>query len=312
MVQSPNRGRMIRRLALRSSLLGLLAAAIAQAAPAKPNVLFIVVDDLRPELACYGASYIHSPNIDKLAAGGVLFSRAYCQQAVCSPSRTSLLTGLRPDSTRVYDLVTHFRKNVPNAVTLPEYFKKQGYYTQGLSKVFHNGLDDPQSWSVPHWEPQARTYHNAASLAAMQEAQRKLDEQAKQAKDKTGGAGLQAGPAHRAAPEARGPAWEASEASDSDLADGKTADKAIEVLRQIKDKPFFFAVGFYKPHLPFVAPKKYFDLYPLDQIRLADNPNPPEDVPPIAMHDSAELRRYCDIPRKGPVPILFGTQRASA
>ena len=148
-----------------------LAAAACTLAPAnlpifaepsgrKMNVLFIAVDDLRPELGCYGVKDMHTPNIDALAASGTLFDRAYCQQAVCSPTRTSLLTGRSPDTTRVYDLQTHFRKTIPNVVTLPEYFKQNGYHTQGLSKIYHSGLDDPQSWSVPHWDPKVNQYAN--------------------------------------------------------------------------------------------------------------------------------------------------------
>src|SRR6187401_427713 len=118
-------------------------------AATKMNVLFIAIDDLRPELGCYG-SPVKSPNLDALASRGLVFERAYCQQAVCSPSRTSLLTGRRPDTTKIYDLETHFRKNIPDVVTLPEYFKKNGYHTQSFGKIYHGSLDDPQSWSVPH------------------------------------------------------------------------------------------------------------------------------------------------------------------
>ena len=148
------------------------AALAAEGKSDRLNVLMIAVDDLRPELGCYGASYVHSPNIDKLARAGMVFSRAYCQQAVCSPSRTSLLTGLRPDTTKIYDLNTHFRKTIPNAVTLPEYFKQHGYHTQGLSKIYHGGMDDPQSWSVPHWAPGAPIYSNPETVAQLQERRR--------------------------------------------------------------------------------------------------------------------------------------------
>src|SRR5687768_4929802 len=114
----------------------------------KFNVLFIAVDDLRPELGCYGVSGVKSPNIDALAKSGLLFNRAYCQQAVCSPSRTSLLTGRRPDTTKVYELETHFRQTIPDVVTLPQHFKNNGYHAQAFGKILHGGLDDPKSWSV--------------------------------------------------------------------------------------------------------------------------------------------------------------------
>ena len=119
----------------------------------KYNVLFIAVDDLRPQMACYGQEKMHTPHMDALAKSGTLFQKAYCQQAVCSPSRTSLMTGRRPDTTRIYDLQTHFRLYLPDVVTLSQYFKQHGYHSQGFSKIYHGGLGDPQSWSVKHWRP---------------------------------------------------------------------------------------------------------------------------------------------------------------
>jgi iduronate 2-sulfatase len=124
----------------------------------RPNVLFIVVDDLRPELGCYGRDYIKSPNIDRLARAGMVFDRAYCQQAVCSPTRSSLLTGTRPDTTKVWDLKTHFRTALPDVVTLQQNFKNHGYFVQGMGKIFHGGFNDPVSWSVPWVTPKAVTY----------------------------------------------------------------------------------------------------------------------------------------------------------
>src|SRR5262245_3715220 len=138
--------------------LALLAGAAHAQVPKKVNVLFIAVDDLKPALACAGDPNAKTPNIDRLAARGIVFNHAYCQQAVCSPSRSSLLTGRRPDSTRVYDLQTHFRKALPDVVTLPEHFQKHGYHTQGLSKIYHGGLDDARSWSAPHWAPKKPAY----------------------------------------------------------------------------------------------------------------------------------------------------------
>jgi len=218
----------------------------SMAAPEKKrmNVLFIAVDDLRPQLGCYGVKEIRTPNIDKLAASGVVFERAYCQQAVCSPSRTSLLTGRRPDTTRVYDLQTHFRRNIPDVVTLPEYFKQQGYHTQGLSKIYHSGLDDPQSWSVPSWNPKAGTYYDPA---IRQRIQRKLQEFRDRGVD-TKAKVLESDPKTglplktQRGKMVKGPAWEIADVPDNALQDGQTADKAIEVLREIKDKPFFLAV----------------------------------------------------------------------
>jgi arylsulfatase A-like enzyme len=233
-----------------------LPAWAGEGAADKMNVLMIAVDDLRPQLGCYGDPVVKSPAIDQLASRGVLFQRAYCQQAVCSPSRTSLLTGLRPDTTRIYDLETHFRKTVPNAVTLPEHFKKNGYHTQGLSKIYH--LDDPQSWSVPRWGPRAGLYGKPETRELVEKKRQQLVAEGRDLKSKVlerdkNGLPLK----YRRVPSVLGPPWEDPDVPDNALVDGQTADKAIEVLREIKGKPFFLAVGFIKPHLPFVAPKKY-------------------------------------------------------
>jgi len=280
-------------------------ASLAGSEKRKLNVLFIAVDDLRPELGCYGVKGMKTPNIDALAASGTLFERAYCQQAVCSPSRTSLLTGLRPDTTRIYDLQTHFRLTIPDAVTLPEYFKQHGYHTQGLSKIFHGGLDDPQSWSVPHWQPKAPQY---ASQEIRDDIAKRLKEAQSQSEDVTEKV-LQRDPdtglalkVRRPAKRVLGPPWECADVPDNALNDGATADRAIEVLRQIKDKPFFLAVGFLKPHLPFVAPKKYFDMYPLDKVDLADNPYPPKDCTEFSLAHWGELRGYQGMPKTGDMP----------
>ena len=269
----------------------------------KYNVLFIAVDDLRPQTGCYGHPMMKTPNIDALAATGTLFNRAYCQQAVCSPSRTSLLTGLRPDTTRIYDLQTHFRKTIPDVVTLPEYFKAHGYHTQGFSKIYHGGLDDPQSWSVPHWAPHASAYAKPETLEALKAKKARLTARGLRIGDEVVETDPKTGLALkiRRGPRAMGPSWEDPDVPDNALADGMTADKAIETLRRIKDKPFFLAVGFLKPHLPFVAPRKYFELYDPSTIKLPPNPYPPVDVPDPAMTDWGELRAYTDIPKKGPL-----------
>jgi len=269
-----------------------LAALVAVVAPAaaaeKINVLFIAVDDLRTELGCYGVKEIQSPNLDRLAARGTVFDRAYCQQAVCSPSRTSLLTGCRPDTTKVYDLETHFRKNLPDVVTLPQHFKNHGYFTRGVGKIFHGGLDDRPSWS----EPPPKVGRPIYQLRANQEL---VAQKAAATKDKT-----------YATASARynamtGPAYECADVPDNAYSDGTIADAAIEMLRAAQDRPFFLAVGFLKPHLPFVAPQKYWDLYQRDAIPMAPNPFPPKNAPKFALPDWGELRAYNDIPRLGPL-----------
>ena len=252
------------------------------------NVLFIAVDDLRTELGCYGVEAILSPNIDRLAARGTLFDRAYCQQAVCSPSRTSLLTGCRPDTTKVYDLQTHFRTTLPEVVTLPQHFKNQGYTTRSLGKIFHGGLDDEESWS----EPPPRVGRPMYALPENKELVAKKAAAAANKKFATPSAAYNA---------RTGPAYECVDVPDNTYSDGVIAERAVTILRELKDQPFFLAVGFLKPHLPFIAPKKYWDLYRRDEIPPAQNPFPPRDAPKTALSNWGELRAYSDIPSMGPL-----------
>lgn len=267
----------------------------------RPNILFIVADDLRPDLGCYGCAAVHSPNIDRLASRGLVFDRAYCQVALCNPSRASVLTGRRPDATLVLDNGAHFRSALPGVVTLPQFFKQHGYHAQGIGKIFHPGCDDAPSWSVPHWDPQGsdEDAKGAALVEAMKlyygpqgraMVQRLAEEAIKGGKD----------PQELKRRDLLGPSWEAPDVADDELVDGRTAKRAVEVLREIKDRPFFLAVGFLKPHLPFVAPRRYWDLYPAEKIQFSAN-GPPKDVPACALHDWTELRAFADIPRTGPL-----------
>lgn len=258
------------------------------AAPNRFNVLFIAVDDLRPELGCYGTPIIKSTNLDRLAARGLVFNRAYCQQAFCNPSRASLLTGRRPDSIKVYDLETDFRTILPDVVTLPQYFKQQGYHSQGMGKIYHNKKDDAASWSVPHWDAQTENpIYGPKGRKATADRQAAARAQGKPSRWEDG---------------MKGPFYDDPDIPDNALPDGKTADRAVAVLREIKDQPFFFAVGFHKPHLPFVAPKKYWDLYSEAELPLATHPFPGRNAPPCAFHDwTAELRGYLGMPEKGPM-----------
>lgn len=270
-------------------LLSLPAALLANTK--HPNILFIAVDDLRPQLGCYGDPLAKSPNIDKLASQGFLFNRAYCQQAVCSPSRSSLLTGRRPDTTKIYNLEDHFRKSIPDVVTLPQHFKNNGYHTQSFGKIYHGGLDDPASWSVPSTPVQGALY-GPKIMADIKK--RREEAEAK-------GNGATKREINRAN---KGPAWQAANVEDNALNDGNTADGAIKALNEIKDKPFFLAVGFIKPHLPFVAPKRYFDLYPpAEQMKLAENREHPAGAPELAFTNFDELRTYQGTPQNSdPVP----------
>lgn len=247
--------------------------------PGKPNVLFIAVDDLRPELACYGQDHIVSPHIDRLAAGGVVFNRAYCQSPVCGASRASLLSGIRATRDRSFKgYLHHADKDWGAPLSLPKHFRRHGYYTISNGKVYHHRDDGAGSWSEEAWRPRGewggRGYLTKENMAIAREAERGL-----------------------------GPAYECADVADSDYADGTTADKAISDLRRLKsmDKPFFLATGFVKPHLPFNAPKKYWDLYDRDEVNLADNPFRPKDAPDAAIHNWGELRAYHGIPKKGPL-----------
>lgn len=253
------------------------------------NVLFIAVDDLRPELGCYGHPQVKSPNIDRLASEGTLFTRAYCQQAVCNPSRASLMTGLRPENTGVTDLPTFFRDKRPDAVTVAQFFKQNGFHSQRLGKIFHTGhgnRDDLLSWSSNEPFDKAPRYSPEAT-----EQLRRLMREAEQA-----GVDIR-----QNATRPRGLPWEAPEIEDDALTDGSVAARAVELLRSLQKKPFFLAVGFANPHLPFVAPRKYWDLYDPEKIELADNSEPPEDSPAYAHTNWGELRKYHGMPSTGPL-----------
>ena len=301
-----NRREFLKTTALAGALAGVagILPHILSAEEGKYNVLFIAVDDLRTQLGCYGCPTAKTPNIDALAASGMQFNHAYCQQALCTPSRTSLLTGRRPDTTKVYNLGTHFRKNIPDTIALPEQFKLHGYFTQGLSKIYHPGVDDPQSWSVPHWDPKIPGYGDPENLKAIADEKAALQKAGTYSpkkvleKDPKTGLPLEVQRATRV----KGPPWEAPDVPDNALPDGATADKAIETLNQLKDKRFFLGVGFLKPHLPFVAPKKYYDLFADTKFKLADNPLPPKDCPEVATYNWGELRGYTGMPKEGPVP----------
>ena len=267
-----------------SALLAADQAGGAAPSSSRPNVLFIAVDDLRPELGCYGVTQVKSPNIDRLASRGVVFTRAYCQEPLCNATRASLLTGLRPNSTGVFHNETHFREKNPDVITLPQYFKNNGYVTMTIGKIFHVGKEDPVSWT------ETLTPRTLEAVKRPGGSDRKGPGKAN-ATGKKGGGGR-----------SPGPALVCEDVPDQAYADGVTADTAITALREHKDRPFFLAVGFLKPHLSFVAPKKYWDMYDPSEFKLASNPYPPKDCPPIALTPSIELRARSDIPKDGPIP----------
>jgi iduronate 2-sulfatase len=231
----------------RRSALGALAAAPLAAQRKRPNVLFLAVDDLNTRLGCYGAP-VKSPNIDALARAGVRFDRAYCQYPLCNPTRSSLMTGRRPPTTGVWENTTWFRKNLPDAVTLPQHFRANRYTTAATGKIYHGGLDDDKGWEIGGTPLQPQRPRTPAETKERQ---------------------------------ARADRWVALEGEGEDQPDYRTATRAIQLLEQLKDKPFFLACGFVKPHVPLIAPKKYFDLYDPDRLELPADfaPEPTCKVP---------------------------------
>lgn len=257
----------------------------------RPNVLLICVDDLKPVLGCYGDKKVKSPNVDRLARRSVLFERAYCNQAVCAPSRNALMTGVRPTTLGIYDLGTHFRTAASNAVTLTQYFMRHGYRAEGLGKILHVGHgnhEDPASWSVPHVGGKTVAY-----LLPENHARQGLTREEALFSNETDVGKLP-----------RGAAYESADVPDDDYPDGKLATEAIRRLQAAKAKPsepFFLALGFLKPHLPFCAPKKYWDLYERGSFKLPELRKPPEGAPSYAPTSWGELRQYSDTPQTGPL-----------
>jgi arylsulfatase A-like enzyme len=247
------------------------------------NVLMIPVDDLRPQLGCYGDKKIITPNIDRLASGGTVFNRAYTMVATCSPSRTCLLTGCRPDTTRVYDLVTHFRDHLPDVVTLPQHFINNGYETVGMGKVYHGSLPDEPSWN--RWID-VKTGSNWLNPGTL----KRIEELKKEAKEK----GLKGKARSRYT---RGTVTEGEDVPDNGYVDGRIAVQGVAELKAFAEsgKSFFLAVGFKKPHLAFIAPKRYWDLYKREDIATAPNPFHPKGMPKGAVDKfPGEMNSYFD------------------
>ena len=246
----------------------------------KPNVLFIPIDDLRPQLCCYGREQMVSPNIDRVAHDGVVFTRSFCQVPVCGATRASLLTGVRPARDRFTNYFTWADEDLPGALTLPEHFRNHGYVTLSNGKVFHHREDAAErSWSEDPWHPRIEAKESWRNYA------------------------LAENQAHDVAHDRRGPPFECADVPDNAYFDGQTADRSVADLHRLakQDQPFFLAAGFLKPHLPFNAPKTYWDYYRRDEIEPADNPFRPQDAPDQAIHNWGELRAYFDVPKEGPV-----------
>jgi iduronate 2-sulfatase len=262
----------------------------------KPNILFIAVDDLRPELGCYGSPIAVSPNLDALAKGGLLFNRAYCQQAICRPSRASLMTGARPETTGLFHNYVSLRELQPNIITLPQHFIAHGYETVYVGKVFHEGdTDEENSWSrspvkwIKGLKKPVGAYalpeNNKIKNDNMQEMLAKYGEAAR--------LGL-----------GSGPAYESADVPDTDYIDGYNTQLAIATMKEMVakgDKPFFLGMGYKLPHLNWCAPKKYWDLYDPAKIPMATETDAPENGAAMGLHASFELRTRAGIPKIGPL-----------
>lgn len=256
-----------------------LAGCQSQFKQARPNILFIAVDDLRPELNCYGVEKIQTPHMDQLAAEGMLFERAYAQKPICMASRASLLTGLNPDQQRIYSCLS-VEALVPDHTTLNEQFAACDYQVFGIGKIYHHQQDHQLQFGTewisenPNPEAKGRDYISPESHAQL----------------------LKNG---------RGPAFENPQVPDEAYRDGYYAEKAIQKLSEFQnsEKPFFLALGFHKPHLPFNAPKKYWDLYPEESFKLPANDSLPANATRFTPFDSYELRNCTNIPGRGaPIP----------
>lgn len=285
----------VRPAALLPVLCAVLVIGITAEAAERPNVLFIAVDDLRPELGCYGSPVAVSPNLDALARDGLLFERAYCQQAICRPSRASLMTGARPDTTGLYHNYVALRDLQPDILTLPQHFIAHGYETVYCGKIFHHGdTDEEHSWSR---SPVARLHgvKKPSGPYALPENNRLKAENLRRMLAKYGEA------ARRGL--ASGPAYEMADVPDHAYLDGYDTLRAIETMKEMAagDKPFFLALGFRKPHLNWTAPKKYWDLYDRDAIPMASFTSAPHNGAAMGLHASFELRTRAGIPKYGPL-----------
>jgi len=273
----------------------LFGLSVAQAAK-RPNVLLILVDDLKPAMGCYGDTAAKTPNMDALAKCGMRFDLAYCNQAVCAPSRFTLMLGAHSTSTGLYGLGSHLRRVIPNAVTMPQYFSRHGYRAESLGKVFHIGhgnLGDPQAFQVPHFHDKVIEYLTSEST----NGGRLTREEALFTNQKLGQI--------RSLP--RGAAFEAPIARDEDYADGRVANETINRLKAAKARldaqgtPFFIAAGFVRPHLPFSAPKKYWDMHDPDKLPLAVNKSFPVGAPKVALKRGGEIAAFEPVPANGQI-----------
>jgi len=254
-------------------LLIILSFSSIYAQKEKPNVLVFYVDDLRAELGCYGSETAITPNIDKLASEGVQFNKAYVQQAICAPSRMSTLTGLRPETLGIYSIFTPLRKVHKEVVSMPQLFKKNGYKTVSIGKVYHHSSDDKKEWST-YFPKEANSYIKPENITLLKRLKAE---------------GIKP---------FKGPAYEDADVVDEAYKDGRVSKYAIETLHKIKDDKFLMFVGLSKPHLPFNAPKKYWDLHDKSKFKIPSR-NKPEGMYSLALSKWGELKGYHGIPKKG-------------
>ncbi len=254
----------------------------------KLNVLFIASDDMRPQLGCYGDPTVKSPNLDSLAKRGMVFNRSYVQQALCSPSRISMLSGRYPATTGIFEIGRPLRATMPDITTLPQHFKNNGYHTRSFGKIYHVGIDDEASWTIPAWhskKPRTSTATQTAVAKYIEDASAK---------------GIEIPQKGKGNRNAAIPAFEAVDCNDDDLLDGDCAANAIAQLRKHarnSHQPFFLAVGFANPHVPWIAPKKYFDLYDPTKLPLAKNEFLPKGAPSFAATSGTDFFGYKDVPQ---------------
>lgn len=262
------------------------------AAGKRPNILLILVDDLKPLIGAYGDRFAITPNLDRLAARGTRFDAAYANEAVCAPSRINLMTGSRSTSTGIYDFGMNLRDYMPDAVTMPQHFLAAGYRTESMGKVYHIGhgtKDDKAGWSVPHHKDKLIEYAEVASTGGLPTQEEALFEEVPSD---------DGDPFAYARTLAKGAAWEKPDVADDAYADGRTADYAIGRLRALKGggQPFFLAVGFARPHLPFSVPKRYWDMYDPARLPLAGFEQLPEGAPRYAGKVGGEIEAYREVP----------------
>lgn len=266
---------------------------IAQQKTTKPNILLILVDDLKPTLGVYGDPYVKSPNIDALANSGMRFDNAYANQAVCMASRYNLLLGSRSTSTGLYNFGREFRDIYPDATTLPQHFKNVGYHTEAIGKVFHVGhgnTNDEASWSIPHHKEKVIEYILPESTKGLLTREEAFFENTRMYIPGT--------PQNKELP--RGAAWESPDVVDEAYGDGRLARRAIDRLRDLKKEnmPFFMALGFARPHLPFCVPKKYWDKYDADKLPMPVFENKPQNAPDFVIKKGVEIDQFEPIPEK--------------